>query len=191
MSDRPVSSRFFRGWRCLLLLVGLLMILLIAVINFQIWIRTLHLLVFSLFKFVGGTYYLWRSLFFFLRFFEVINLMMMEIINHYLILGISGNPHWNKTIFRKFRVLVTIKASIAHAFVRAEYPTLIAFAILLLATRFLASTPLGMRTSVFRYLGFECLRVPLKDGVHGSFPFFIAICIATILAVAVGATTKT
>lgn len=192
MSDRPGGSWFFYGRRRLLLLVALLMILLIAVINFQIWIRTLHLLVFFLFKFGRGAYYFWRSLFFFFWFFKLSNLLlMMEIIDHYLILGIFRNPQWYKTTFWKFRMLVAIKASIAHAFVRAEHPTLIAFAILLLATRFLASASFGMRAGVFRYLWFKCLRVPLKNRLHGPFPLFIAIDIAAILAVAVWATSKT
>ena len=192
VSNRPGCSRFFCGRRRLLLLVALLMILLIAVINFQIWIRTLHLLVFFLFKFVRGVYYFWRSLFFFFWLFKLSNLyMMMEIIDHYLIFGISGNPQWNKTTFWKFRMLVTIKTSVTHAFVWTEHPTLIAFAILLLAARFLASASFWMRAGVFRYLWFECLRVSLKYGLHGSFPLFIAICVAAILAVAVWATSKT
>jgi hypothetical protein len=119
-------------------------------------------------------------------------MMIIKILSHHLIFGIPRYSQWNiTTTFWKFRVFITIKAPIADAFVRAEHPTLEAFAILLLAPRLLASTPFSMRTGVFRYLGLECLRVPFKNRLHGSFPLFVTICIAAVLAITVGATTKT
>lgn len=137
------------------------------------------------------------SLFNFFVAFCIVNILsVFFILDHYLIFKMprmsmnmmpSSTTHLGTT--GTSTLFVTVLTAIADAFVCTKYSALVALAVLFEAARLLAMTSLGMVASLFCDLGFESLRVPLKDWIYCSISFHVSISVAAILAIAVGTAT--
>ena len=98
--------------------------------------------------------------------YHLLNLIVVIVLNS------TVHDHWG------YISTYTVLTSMAGTLFGASYPILVTFTVLLQASRLLTVTSFGMGAALLCIsqcwnLRFEGMRVPLHDGSHCRFPFFI------------------
>lgn len=86
-------------------------------------------------------------------------------------------------------MILTVFATSACAQICTANPTLVAFTVLFIASRFLAMATLGM--ALIAYFRLKCIGISFQYSFDRDFSFLIAFYIRTVLTVAIGTATKT